>query len=184
MSKNVNFEIFSKKIAPFSKMENDGRVDMVKSEKRRVDGINLVYAKCRKDVCQDGGKKVAYQIPYQEIGLRIRALREANSYTRDAFAERVHISAKFLYEIEMGKKGFSVEILYKISNALSTSTDYLILGKDSSKISSKTADILECFTPDQLAHVQDILKTIQQLCTDAGNRVQERMEIQIVDKSS
>ena len=118
---------------------------------------------------------MAYEIPYDEIGLRIRNLREATSYTRDAFAERVHISAKFLYKIELGKKGFSVEILYKISNALGVSTDYLVAGKDSSKLSGKTAAVLECFSPDQLTHVQDILKSVQELCTDAGNKVQERM---------
>ena len=33
-----------------------------------------------------------------DIGLRIRALREANGYTREAFATRIKISTKFLYE--------------------------------------------------------------------------------------
>lgn len=120
---------------------------------------------------------MAYEIPYNEIGLRIHNLREANSYTRDAFAERIHISAKFLYEIELGKKGFSVEILYKISKALAVSTDYLVAGKDSSKLSGRTAEVLEGFTPDQLTYVQDILKSVQKLCTDTGNKVQERMEV-------
>lgn len=119
---------------------------------------------------------VAYQIPYSEIGLRIRKLREANSYTRDAFAARVHISTKFMYEIESGKKGFSVEILYKIANALSTSSDYIIFGKDSSKISSRTADILEKFNPEQLTHVEEMLVAAQHLCTETGNSILERME--------
>ena len=46
---------------------------------------------------------------YKEIGARIRALREDDGLTRDRLAERVGISSKFLYEIEMGKKGFSAE---------------------------------------------------------------------------
>lgn len=124
---------------------------------------------------------MAYEIPYDEIGMRIRNLREANSYTRDAFAEKIHISAKFLYEIELGKKGFSVEILCKISNALAVSSDYLIAGKDSSKLAGRTAEILECFSPDQLTHVQDILKSVQELCTDTGNKVLGRIVI-IEDK--
>lgn len=119
---------------------------------------------------------MAYQIPYPEIGLRIRKLREANSYTRDAFAARVHISTKFMYEIECGKKGFSVEILYKIANALSTSSDYIIFGKDSSKISSRTADILEKFSPAQLTHIEEILVSAQQLCTETGNSILGRVE--------
>lgn len=121
-------------------------------------------------------KHMAYEIPYHEIGLRIRTLREANSYTRDAFAEKIRISAKFLYEIEVGKKGFSVEILYKISKALSVSTDYLVTGMDSSKLSGRTASSLEFFSPDQLSHVQDILKSVQELCTSTGNKVRERTD--------
>ncbi|MCM1127153.1 MAG: helix-turn-helix domain-containing protein [Lachnospiraceae bacterium] len=119
---------------------------------------------------------MAYEIPYSEIGLRIRTLREANSYTRDAFAEKIRISAKFLYEIEVGKKGFSVEILYKISKALSVSTDYLVTGEDSSKLSGATAKCLEFFSPEQLTHVEAILKSVQEICTVAGNKVRERKD--------
>lgn len=43
---------------------------------------------------------------YKEIGARIRALRESDGLSRDKLAERVEISSKFLYEIEMGKKAF------------------------------------------------------------------------------
>lgn len=38
------------------------------------------------------------------VGERIRELREVQNYTREAFAEKIDISAKFLYEIETGKK--------------------------------------------------------------------------------
>lgn len=41
------------------------------------------------------------------VGERIRELREIQNYTREALAEKVDISAKFLYEIEVGKKGNS-----------------------------------------------------------------------------
>ncbi len=99
-----------------------------------------------------------------DIGFRIRSLREANGYTRDGLAELVEISAKFLYEIETGKKGFTVEILYKISKVLSVSSDYLLTGNESNKIPEKMVDVLECFSPDQLGHVQDILKVLQELC--------------------
>ncbi len=49
-----------------------------------------------------------------EVGARIRELREIQNYTREGLAEKVDISAKFLYEIEMGKKGFSADTLLKI----------------------------------------------------------------------
>ena len=36
------------------------------------------------------------------VGERIRELREIQCYTREALAEKVDISPKFLYEIETG----------------------------------------------------------------------------------
>lgn len=106
-----------------------------------------------------GGKKMSDK----NVGQRIRKLREANSYTRDAFAEKVDISSKFLYEIETGKKGFTVEILSKISKALCVSNDYILGGRENGKVPEKVVDILECFSPEQMEHVQDILKLIQEM---------------------
>ena len=102
-----------------------------------------------------------------DIGLRIRALREANGYTREAFATRINISTKFLYEVESGKKGFSAETLYKISRALSTSSDYIMSGNKHDKIPEKILDILEGFSPDQMPNVQAILKSALELNTKA-----------------
>ena len=85
----------------------------------------------------------------KNVGQRIRKLREANSYTRDAFAEKV--------------EGFTVEILSKISKALCVSNDYILGGRENGKVPEKVVDILECFTPEQMEHVQDILKLIQEM---------------------
>ncbi len=65
-----------------------------------------------------------------QIGIRIRRLREAQHETREGLAEKADISAKFLYEIETGKKGFSAEILCRLSQALSVSCDYIMLGRN------------------------------------------------------
>lgn len=67
-----------------------------------------------------------------EVGARIRELREIQNYTREGLAEKVDISAKFLYEIEMGKKGFSADTLCRISKALSVSCDYIMLMRNQS----------------------------------------------------
>ena len=103
-----------------------------------------------------------------DIGLRIRALREANGYTREAFATRINISTKFLYEVESGKKGFSAETLYKISRALSTSSDYIMSGNKHDKIPEKILDILEGFSPDQMPKVHAILKSALEINTKAN----------------
>ena len=65
----------------------------------------------------------------KEIGERIARLRNEKSFSREAMARNIGISSKFLYEIEAGKKNFSVWILYRIAQLLSVSCDYLITGK-------------------------------------------------------
>ena len=94
-----------------------------------------------------------------EVGARIRELREIQNYTRESFAEKVDISAKFLYEIEMGKKGFSADTLCRISRALSVSCDYIMLGKEnSSQNTEKIVCVLQMFSPGQISKLQNVLK--------------------------
>lgn len=107
-------------------------------------------------------------MPVQEVGSRIRFLREINQYTRDEFADKIGVSSKFLYEIENGKKGFSVEILYKISKLLSVSTDYLIFGNSDQKISARAQNLLENFEVGQMQHVEAILEAVFNLCEKPG----------------
>lgn len=45
---------------------------------------------------------------YSEIGFRIMQLRNQQNISRERLADMANISQKFLYEIEFGKKGFSV----------------------------------------------------------------------------
>lgn len=71
---------------------------------------------------------------YYEVGNRIRSLREAKRYTRENLAEKAHLSAKFLYEIEIGAKGFSADTLCKLAEALETDTDYILFGKYKEKL--------------------------------------------------
>lgn len=101
----------------------------------------------------------------KEIGKRIRELRELQNYTREGLAEKINISAKFLYEIEMGKKGFSARTLYKISRALSVSSDYIMLGKEQDGCGKeKIVCILEKLEPRQTDRIRDILKILYEMC--------------------
>lgn len=69
---------------------------------------------------------------YKEIGERVAYLRTQKGYSRDAFARQINVSARFLYDLEAGKKGFSVWVLYNISQALSVSCDYVVTGREDS----------------------------------------------------
>jgi transcriptional regulator with XRE-family HTH domain len=96
-----------------------------------------------------------------QIGERIRELREIQHYTREYFAEKIDISSKFLYEIETGKKGFSVDILKRMSEVLSVSCDYILLGEDKEhRTSEKIVCVLETLEPKQVSRMQEILKIL------------------------
>ena len=100
-----------------------------------------------------------------QIGDRIRELRELQSYTREVLAEKVGISSKFLYEIEAGKKGFSAETLCRISKALSVSCDYIMLGEDSlHRSNEKIICALEMLEPKQVSKMHDIVKILYEMC--------------------
>ena len=63
-----------------------------------------------------------------EVGYRIKEKRLELKLTRDKLANMAHISDKFLYDIEMGNKGMSAKTLYKLTQALEVSADWLLDG--------------------------------------------------------
>lgn len=100
----------------------------------------------------------------REVGDRIRELREIQHYTREGLAEKIDISSKFLYEIEMGKKGFSAETLSRISAALSVSCDYIMFGENTgSKGKEKLICVLEKLEPRQTSKIKDILLLLTEM---------------------
>ena len=102
-----------------------------------------------------------------EVGERIRILREINNYTREFFAEKVGISPKFLYEIEIGRKGFSADTLCRIASALSVSCDYIMYGESNDNLYlDEVVSILNKFDNKQIGRLSDILKTIYSLSNE------------------
>lgn len=100
----------------------------------------------------------------KEVGARIKYLRETNRYTREAFADKIGISSKFLYEIETGRKGFSANTLLRISQTLSVSCDYILCGHGGkNKISQEIRDILESMDPGQMERVKDIMSLVRDI---------------------
>lgn len=99
------------------------------------------------------------------IGERIRELRELQHYTREALAEKVDISAKFLYEIEAGKKGFSADTLGRLAQALSISCDYILFGEEiEHRGLEKIICILELMNPKQRSRMQELIQVMIALC--------------------
>lgn len=101
---------------------------------------------------------------YEEIGNRIKYLRKMNHYTREALAEKIDISSKFLYEIEKGKKGFSADILSRLSKAFSVSCDFILFGEDiENKGTDKVVGVLSQFDNGQIGQIVDIIQRIYDL---------------------
>lgn len=63
------------------------------------------------------------------IGERIRKRREELNMSREQLAEIIGITSKFLSDIELGVRGFSLEKLLSFSEYLHLSTEYILFGK-------------------------------------------------------
>lgn len=101
---------------------------------------------------------------YKDAGQRIFLIRTMRGYTREYLAEAADISAKFLYEIENGKKGFSAVVLYRICKVLEVGCDYIMSGKgDVVEYDHKLLGILEMFENEQTEKIGVILKEIYEL---------------------
>lgn len=98
------------------------------------------------------------------IGNRIRKLREEQGITREELASKSEITTKFLYEVESGKKGMSAANLYKIATALSSSCDYILLGRNKddseSEIERLYSELLKGMTGEQRKIVVKILEIL------------------------
>lgn len=110
----------------------------------------------------DGGIKLEEN--YEEfkirLGKRIMDLRHRKKFTREYLAEKVDISPKFLYEIEMGKKGCSSYILQRLSNAFGVSLDYLMNNEKSLEAYTEIEEICLMFGNNQKKKISDILRIL------------------------
>lgn len=100
---------------------------------------------------------------YVRAGSRIRELRENRGYTREQLAEIANISPKFLYEIEVGNKGFSAYTLCMLANGLGSSCDYILYGFVEYNSKAEIDYILKQFPDEKTAEIVKIFNAICQL---------------------
>ena len=98
----------------------------------------------------------------QEIGFRIREIREFSNYTRENLAEKANISVQFLADIETGRKSMTVKTLKSLSESLSVSSDYILFGKTTGNSSNPNDSsiylLLETLSEEQRRDAEEILK--------------------------
>lgn len=121
----------------------------------------IIYLKGEIYFIMDDAKKVT-------AGERILKLRTEKHYTREQLAYMAKISAKFLYEIENNKKGFSAVTLLNLSRALEVSMDYIMIGENVGRAENEIVATLERFKPDALESIKRLLKIAYELTN--GNK--------------
>ena len=90
-------------------------------------------------------------------------LRLMRGLTRENLAEMAHITPKFLYEVETGKKGLSVWVLYNLCQALNVNSDYLLMGSQSAEYDQKLMAVLKLFGEQRTEQITKILLAIYEL---------------------
>lgn len=100
----------------------------------------------------------------EDVGNRIKLLRESRNLTREKLAEMADISSKFLYEVEKGRKGLSAESLFKITKTLSCSCDYILNGKSIERENDEQLTrLLQQFTDREREYAIKVLLLIQEM---------------------
>ena len=89
----------------------------------------------------------------QNIGLRIKQLRISKGLTIKELAQKAHMSAGYLSEVERGRSALSAEKLAALAGCLGTTVDYLLTG-----ISAPTHDMADISIPLGLAQAAEILE--------------------------
>ena len=68
------------------------------------------------------------EIDMKKMGRRIRTQREAIHMSRVELASKLGLSSKFVADIEYGEKGLSIHTLYRMTQILNLSADYILAG--------------------------------------------------------
>lgn len=95
----------------------------------------------------------------EEIGLRIRNIRENLNLTKEDLAKKLGISGQYLGMIEKGKNSISIEKLKILCDITNLSADYILFGKEEN-LTSDTQKILKKYSYKQIERACRTLKDI------------------------
>lgn len=95
----------------------------------------------------------------EEIGKRIKQIREDMGMTKEKFAKLLGISGQYLGVVEHGKSYLSIEKLKILCDLTNLSSDYILFGKDS-HIVSNTQKTLSEFSNEQIEVGCEVLQKL------------------------
>jgi len=94
------------------------------------------------------------------IGQRIRLRRESLGYSREKLSELADVNDKYLYEIEVGRKGLSLQKAHNISLALGISLDFIVNGEREVNMYSGILNLLDGLDETEIFKTEKIIKLI------------------------
>lgn len=97
-----------------------------------------------------------------KIGRNIMTFRIRKNYTREYLAELADISPKFLYEIEIGKKGCSSYILFMLANSLNVDVNFLLMDEEEINEMDK-GHLYQMLNEWQKEKIDIIIKTLYEI---------------------
>lgn len=107
----------------------------------------------------------------EDIGGRVRATREHYEMTREALAEKAHLSPQFIVHIENGTKSMTTNSLFNITRALNVTSDYLLFGLDSTdKDRTFAVEALASMLPEDKRLAEKVIQNILQLIKDPESK--------------
>ncbi len=115
------------------------------------------------------GHRMQTIIDYKAMGNRIRLARKSKKISQERLAEICSLSAAHIGHIERGTRIPSLDTLFKISQSLDISLDYLMLDslENSSVALTNLQSIIQKMPPQKQAH---IISAIKALCSyDTNN---------------
>ena len=95
----------------------------------------------------------------EEIGGRIKVLREKMQLNQKQFAELIGMKTQYLSNVEKGLNGITIDKLIKICNITGTSSDYIIFGTDNIS-SHQIHENISKYSSDQISMAFELVKDI------------------------
>ena len=95
----------------------------------------------------------------QEIGLRIKHIRESMNMSKEKFAKQLGISGQYLGIVEKGNSCLAVDKLQKLCEFTNYSADYILFGQES-RITSTTKEALQGLSEEQIRYACNALSDI------------------------
>lgn len=100
----------------------------------------------------------------KDVGNRVRQARKDKGLTQSQLADRIDVSESHLSAIETGKINFGVDVLYKLTDELQVSADWLLRASnpETRKINNEEFDALisDC-SPEEISAIFKMAKELK-----------------------